>query len=363
MKFLHIFPVEKFTEGYISFVNDNFDSSEHLFLLVKAHEYYPKYADRFSNVIYLSGDFRNNYLVFTKQVMKRNVEIYLHSMFLSDKYKLILFLLLRIKKLSLTWIVWGGDLYYSIKLKKQDKKTIRERRELLLYNAIIIKCKTIATLVKGDYELLNKHFAHFSNYKKAVYINPVKTDFLKSPILQSEKDELIRIQIGNSASSTNNHEEIFCDLKKFKDENIEIYCPLSYGDENYANQIALLGKNIFGNKFIPMTEFINPKEYSNFILKMDILIMNNNRQQGLGNISAYATLGKKIFVRSDVCMWQYLQDECSLKIFDTKNIQDLNFSGFKEMKPHDSANNSKKANYYFYSQDYLFEVWSSIFEQ
>ena len=44
----------------------------------------------------------------------------------------------------------------------------------------------------------------------------------------------INIQIGHPSTQVLNHIEVLEDLYKFRDENIRIYIPLSYGDEEYG---------------------------------------------------------------------------------------------------------------------------------
>ena len=62
----------------------------------------------------------------------------------------------------------------------------------------------------------------------------------------------IKILLGNSATESNQHKEAFELLEKYKNKNIKIYVPLSYGPEKYADEIEQLGMHIFGEKFIPM---------------------------------------------------------------------------------------------------------------
>ena len=50
----------------------------------------------------------------------------------------------------------------------------------------------------------------------------------KSP--PKDEKQIINILIGNSATETNNHIEVLDLLSKFKNEDIKIYVPLSYGD-------------------------------------------------------------------------------------------------------------------------------------
>ena len=47
-----------------------------------------------------------------------------------------------------------------------------------------------------------------------------------------------RIWLGNSSTITNNHLEAIEFLRQYRDRNIEIYCPLSYGEKAYGDSIV-----------------------------------------------------------------------------------------------------------------------------
>ncbi len=83
---------------------------------------------------------------------------------------------------------------------------------------------------------------------------------------------------------SNNHEQVFSMLKKFKNKNIKIICPLSWKSKITLKKQSHWAQSIFGAKFIPLTEFIEPDEYMKILSDIDIAIMNHDRQQGLGSI-------------------------------------------------------------------------------
>ncbi len=53
--------------------------------------------------------------------------------------------------------------------------------------------------------------------------------------------------MGNSADPANEHIEALAQLEKFKESNIKIYVPLSYGNQAYAEQVIEYGKTILSN--------------------------------------------------------------------------------------------------------------------
>ena len=57
--------------------------------------------------------------------------------------------------------------------------------------------------------------------------------------------------MGNSTDTSNCHFEMFDLLLPYKDEDILIYCPLSYGPYTaYGDSVIKRGKELFGEKFV-----------------------------------------------------------------------------------------------------------------
>jgi hypothetical protein len=141
--------------------------------------------------------------------------------------------------------------------------------------------------------------------------------------LQEKNDDVTRIQVGNSADCANNHFEIFESLLKYKNENVEIYCILSYGEKpwsvGWTKKVMNRGKELFGAKFIPVTEFMNYDSYIEFLGIIDIAIFAHKRQQAMGNTISLLGLGKKVYLRSDITSWE-LFNNLGVNVFDVKDV-------------------------------------------
>ena len=131
----------------------------------------------------------------------------------------------------------------------------------------------------------------------------------------SNRDNGVNILLGNSANSTNEHSSALKQLSEI-DFKGKIYCPLSYsGTEVYINNVIKLGNSLFGDRFVPLTEFLKYEEYSKIISDSDIVFMNHIRQQAVGNIFKSicllkpVILHKKSYLRSTFLEW-------GLKIYD-----------------------------------------------
>jgi hypothetical protein len=122
--------------------------------------------------------------------------------------------------------------------------------------------------------------------------------------IPKKKDNTVHIQIGNSADPSNEHFEMLEMLKPYASDNIRIYAPLSYGDLEYARRVAEAGMSYFGNKFVPMLDYMSFDKYLQFLGDVDIAIFNHRRQQAMGNTITLLGLGKKVFMRNDVTPWK-----------------------------------------------------------
>ena len=146
-------------------------------------------------------------------------------------------------------------------------------------------------------------------------------------------------QIGNSATITNNHLEILKILSKFKRENIKIFAPLSYGDMEYANQVISYGKEIFGDKFIPIQKFMPLEEYYRFLYTMDVAIFGMKRQQALGNIFMQIQMGCKIYFDRESLLWSYFTQDLGCVISDMSEIFEMDIKKFTEFSEGDRLHN------------------------
>lgn len=353
---IHIFPKEKFTVGYINFINKNFSRDEHLFFLHGSNDSYKESDLEFSDNVKDIAE--NKYLFLTK--LNTGKKILMHSLIIPKK--LLVFFAVQQRLLNkITWIVWGADLYYYRELKHNYKEKIFE----YFRKKFIKNVDNMATLVREDYDLAVKWYKTKAKYFYAAYMKDEKTikylEKVKSLNNDSIKKDYISILVGNSATETNNHMEVFKVLEKYKGENIKIFCPLSYGDFKYAEQIIKYGKLVFGKKFIPLTNFMNPNEYIDLLNSIDIGIFNNNRQQALGNIFSLGYLGKKLYIRADTSMWTEINDSLKLRVFKIEHLKEENFQSFIYMNNHDRQINYKNLKPRYDAQN-IKSIWQNIFD-
>jgi dTDP-N-acetylfucosamine:lipid II N-acetylfucosaminyltransferase len=299
---LHICVPEKFTRPFIEFTAEHFGTQSHSFLFRSTEEELRKFdpatyaiitADGFPFEVFYYQDATPHIVRTLKLIigLYRCEKIIIHGLFLFGRLAQILAyfpLLLR----KSYWAMWGGDFYFPEEFDPLKRRIIRKMGHLV-------------TLLPGDAQYVKQHYGATGQHIDClVYPTNVFTPIPTPP----RKDSTIRLQVGNSAFPTNRHREVFEALAQYKDRDIEIICPLSYGEKEYREDVIALGEEMFAEKFSPLEEFLPYGEYQRFLASIDIAVFNHNRQQGMGNLITHLGLGHKVYLRSDQSPWELFTD-------------------------------------------------------
>lgn len=349
--YIHIFPKEKFTKGYVEFINKYFGEKGHRFYIINIDSIGGT-IPRTSNVELLTKD---NYRDFIKTLSDAK-SIYLHSFF-SERtiYKIFGFRPWLLKKT--TWIAWGGDIYnYRI-----YNKTIKGKIKICVKRFFVKKFQKVAVLADNDFEYAKKYYKARCEKHVVSYVTDSGQAILdKLSEKKRVEHEETRIVIGNSATETCLHKRMLDQLKKFKDENIKIYLPLSYGDKVYAKEIEEYAKNIFFDKVVVIKEYMDREKYYIFLRDMDIGIFANERQQAMGNISVLLSLGAKVYLNPIASMYR-LYEEQGYRIHNVADIGTSDFFEFTSCAESDRNKNIqvRKENDPIKKS---IEMWSELFE-
>ncbi|RYG50535.1 MAG: hypothetical protein EOO01_10505, partial [Chitinophagaceae bacterium] len=135
------------------------------------------------------------------------------------------------------------------------------------------------------------------------------------------------IYLGNSASLPNNHLDALYALEHFKEKDIKVICPLSYGNDGYGDHVSEIGQKLFGDKFLSLRNFMPLTDYLDMIRNLDIVVMYHNRTQAAANIFAFLRMGKKVFLKSESTIYLLAQKH-GIQVFDANNISALSFEEF-----------------------------------
>lgn len=323
-KILHLSMDDKFTDMalyYFELLNPNFNT-----LVV--------YTDKQPKFVKMNSVWVNRFNILKKIDINDYDLIVLHSLS-SVWFKFIKKLPINI---PIVWVGWGYDYYdllpqrllldetsqistadksffsISIGIKEIIKKIVLPNKK-----KIIERIDYFSPVLESEYEMV-KEALNCRNFPKYVFFN---YGSLEKNYIKGFNEKLVNgdnILVGNSATDTNNHIEIFELLNTLSlNDSIKIICPLSYGNENYKKNIINIGNNILGKNFDPLVEFMNIDDYISKIISCNVVIMNHVRQQAFGNIITMLYLGAKVFLREENPIYMFLKNKGAI----IYSIQDL----------------------------------------
>lgn len=352
---LYVIFLDKFTKEFVEFFKKNFSLSiESKFIIFGIKHQFDFYADKKDTF------FINSYKDINKKTTgyewaKKADLIIFSGIFGLEK------LMLRFPKGVVDksyFQFWGGDFY---SLNKKSGLSIKKRLGVAYKKHIIKKVRGIITLIPGDYQELCKVSSPAGKH----FVAPVCDNGDEIKLLDEYRkavkpDDPVWILIGNSATETNQHIEILDYFSKYKNENIKIICPLSYGDEQYGAKVKAYGEKIFKEKFVALTHYMDKNEYFAIISNTKVAMFNNNRQQAMGNINIALAMGCKVFIRSDTAMWSKYNKE-DYRIFD---INRISVESFQELL--DLPQEEQEHNYFQYLKTHDKEAqvtaWNQVFD-
>lgn len=330
-KYVHIMNNDKFNKPFVDFLNRNFDPSEHMVLFRKGHDFPVPQGNnviQFYDFAQLNLDYPNIKKIIFHSLIGGSIEfLYKHKKLLSKSY----------------WMIWGGDLYNAPRDKVND--------------FVRANFKGYISDTDGDCDVAKKKYSSNPECYNAGYTFPITKEMIENA--KRIDHDYIQIQINNSADDSTL--EMLDVLSKFKNENIKIRTILSYGKVEYKDEIVTKGKQIFGDKFEYLDKLISPAEYAKWVAQNDILILNQNRQQGLGNSFVALALGVKLFIRAEITTYNHFNSK-GIKVFDTNKIKDMKLSELADY-PNDIKINNQKKSQMFFEDSYLRKLWSKVFNK
>ncbi len=362
---IHVFQLERFKniENYsFNFINllvNNLSNEE----LVNHHFYFSYFENenlrdglalRLKEIDFDSKKvkFFNEHFRLMKSINNTGYKDILFHQLISPKIILYLFQNRRMLKKA-SWVIWGGDLYNIIVSKVRLKHKLFD---FIIKKNVIKHLKRVIGF-KSDFKLVKEKYNTNAEFMPSLY--PVPSVIYDIENLSDQDSNTKRILVGHSANVANNHEEIFQKLLPFKDKNIEIICPLSYGDTDNIEKIEKIGYSLFGNKFVPLKEFYEPQKFSDLLRNVDIAIFAVQRQAAVGILATLISAGKKIYFKKNVVPFSFY-NENDIVLFDTDEIETMPFSNFISMKRELKIKNITNINQ-LYSDKNLIEIWRRIF--
>lgn len=278
---LHIIDENIFTLRLIDDIEINNLESKHLFLVLTKNWLDPKLVRK--NIVILKSPFLNK--------ICKNLYVLFKSSFLADKIVMHgpvlihFYFLFPIFNKKLYWVLYGFEI---------DTLQYKNLYSFIL-RRVLKRVKYHCTHIKEDSDLVNNLLNSDARHIYAlVYSSNVSNTAEFRSIYKKER---INVLVGNSTSPTNNHLQAFCIIEKHANHVNHIYCPLSYGIySDYKANVVKEGFNMFGDKFIPITDFMSYEKYFLFLQNIDIALFNHSRQEGMGALLSLLSLGKLVYM-------------------------------------------------------------------
>ncbi len=351
---IHLMPNEKFTEKFIELIDRCFDDDTNLV-------YVYDFGSHFDHVDSSNARYIQSFDQVDFSLMNGNDKIFVHGFY---NNRLIRFLYKKrhmFRHNQLVLIAWGGDIYNDRIYLLDHKFDIKTRINEFFKKQVIKKSNIYMTFACADYEVIREYYGGKGAQFDCLY--PSNADIVLLDKLKQERiaDQPVRVLLGNSATITNNHKEALDWLSSYREDNIEIVCPLSYGDKNYAAEIASYGKSLFGDRFIPIFEYMSPEDYSKLLNSIHIAVFNHNRQQGTGNIEILSYLGKKIFISAETTTWEHYVNRDKCVFYDTKTINGMSFIEFSDF-PEDKKTINETYFRKIWDMSYIKSLWTNVME-
>ena len=282
------------------------------------------------------------------------------------------------KKIIYVWVGWGYDYYDIIYPDKNQLLLESTRRDKETYGSSVAPTKSkfhLLTFIRSAIERLVLDPDKTAAIQKMTYFSPVLPNeyalvrrtfqgnsfpqeiqwnygSLEEVLLKGFLGKTItgrNVLVGNSASNTSNHMDILGWLSKQRPtmEGRKTICPLSYGDQAYAQRVREFGESAMGESFDPLIDFVSLSDYLNIVSSCSHLLMNHARQQGVGNIIIMLYLGAMVFLREENPAYHYFKGLG----FHISTVQELQSNPGLLNSSLDSTQRQRNI-------DLLFAIWS-----
>ena len=244
------------------------------------------------------------------------------------------------QEIPVYWIIWGKDLYnrllapngfrmfdYSASYYTPLRRLVVPLRNLKYRIRAVRTMRFVRTRVTSlvtdithnDYDVFARYYPEIRRIPHAEFFYyPI--DEILGPALFKAQTNGQNILIGNSNSLTNNHEYAFRQLAGLDLGARKLIVPLSYnGNPTYRRTVINTGKRLFGDQFMPLTQFMPLAEYNELMQSASVAIYANWRQEAIGNILIALYLGAKVFLAARNPVYAWAQG-LGLHVFELEKI-------------------------------------------
>ncbi len=216
-------------------------------------------------------------------------------------------------RLPVVWSGWGSDYYHLLaggdaallgpETSRLVRRTFSRKAKTALSPAwrlylrhrwllpAIRRVRLFSAPIPGDYELLR---LALGSAFAADFIQLNYAEVEASFALRGDGPSGADIAVGNSATPTNNHVEVFRMLANHDLRGRKVVVSLSYGPRDYREAVIAAGRRFLGAHFEPLVDFLPLRLFNSRLSRCSIAVMNHYRQQALGTIGSLMHAGAKL---------------------------------------------------------------------
>ena len=359
MKIAHLFQAHFFSKQAIPFFCNNFQEYKFDCIVLYRPSDPPEYKSIEGAISIPVNNVRETLSLLRKTLQEYDLVV-IHSLFIRTLEKIVLGLFYPklIKKIA--WVVWGYDLYLNREpglvgwLRYRYNQLAQLVFDKKIPRFIGIHPVDLQTYSK---EIRGKAILYFAPYRFTNNRDPFYSELEIIPISEKIKKGCpISIQLGHRSMKELDHISLLEKLGRYKDENIRIVIPLSYGDKGYANEVEKCAKSFFGDKVLILRDLLPVVEYRKLQSTIDILIINSMRQIALGNIHSMFYMCKGVFLPRGSLLSDYFKEN-GIPILD---IEDIGHVTFKELLSDRDFSVEKEFIQKFDSENSA-QIWKKVF--
>ena len=286
------------------------------------------------------------------------------------------------KKNKVIWLCFGFEVYNDAHYFKEEE-LLEKLTRASFPNSPISRKKRIKEYLRPWYRIIKPGLELSRKEKKQKAI--ARIDFLGSSfseeyaqvgkLIQQRKQffnfwyyplELIvdvtdliylpkkNLLIGNSGYKSGNHLDVFHAIKTFSiPTDAQVIVPLNYGESAYIQEVLASGKKHFKTMFNPLLNFMPLHEYNTHLESVGVAILNNKRQQAVGNTIALLWFGAKVFLSNKNPFYHYLK-RMGVEIYSYET--ELNAKSITEFLSLESIEKNRKLLYTELNRNHLSDL-------
>ena len=363
VKNLHIMTDTNFqvTGSFIRMINESSEAGKHLFLMDESHFTMPEDIRSLENTLTVKNLGSSSEGIRTLIAYCDAAEnIFWHSLGWHWKLQKKLLGHKNITDKSV-WISWGNDLYNFVKKGKSFPEKIYRNYTKRIMLSFRKRMKAGCVIFPKDKDAMEKILGP----DKKIYVSRYTT-FTKEDLENAKPKEdaaiakPLTIMVGHAAAPVLDHFNVLDALAAYKNENIRVIVPLSYGEKAYGDSVAAYAKDIFGDKAEIIREMMSPEDYTRLLWGVDMAVFHTDRQIALGNICRLLYMCCKIYTKKGGALWEELAGSGCV-LYDSGDVGKLPLGALADRKDLESSGNRAFAEDSM-DPDKTFEMWLKVFK-